>query len=115
MQVYQQFDIDIVPPALNFNKNQAGVFVRILQICSASNFIKNKTQACVLSHEFWEVFQPKTVLKTRVGHRCNFCKIFKDNYFAEHLQRAHSNDMIIDKFFYDIYFSLKWKMNRYQR
>ena len=52
MQVYQQFDIDIVPPALNFNKNQAGVFVRILQICSASDFIKNKTQACVLSHEF---------------------------------------------------------------
>ena len=36
MQVYQQFDLDIVPPACIFIKSEtpAHVFLHILQICS---------------------------------------------------------------------------------
>ena len=48
MQMYQQFDVGIVPLAWIF--------------------IKNETPAHVLS--------------------CEFCKIFKNNYLAEHLQKG---------------------------
>ena len=59
-----------------------------------SNFIKNETLA--------QVFP------------CTFCKIIKNTYFAQHLRRAASNDMIIARFFYKIYCSLKWKIKGYQ-
>ena len=54
-----------------------------------SNFIKNEALAQVFS--------------------CTFCKIIKNTYFAQHLQRAASNDTII------AYCSLKWRMKGYQR
>ena len=60
-----------------------------------SNFIKNETLAQVSP--------------------CTFCKIIKNTYFAQHLRRAASNDMIIARFFYKIYCSLKWKIKGYQR
>ena len=45
MKLYQQFDVDV--------------------ICSASNFIKNKTPAQVFSSEFWEIFQPAILQPTK--------------------------------------------------
>ena len=69
MQVYQQLNVDIVPPAYDF--------------------IKNETRVQVFSYEF--------------------CKIFKNTFFVEHLRRVASNDMIIVRFFCKICSSLKWK------
>ena len=50
MQVYQQLDVDIVPP-----------------IC---NFIKNETPPLVFSCEFFEFFQPVIWSKTGAQHKC---------------------------------------------
>ena len=69
MQVYQQFDVDIVP--------------------SARNFINYETPAQVIS--------------------------FLNTYFAAHLRRDSSNDMIIVRFFCKNNFSVKWKIKGYQR
>ena len=55
MQVYQQLDIVIVPPACNFIKNEAPAQVYPCKFCeffSACNFIKNATTAPVFSREF---------------------------------------------------------------
>ena len=67
MEVYQQFDVDNLPPACN---------------C-----IKNESPAQLFFHGFF--------------------KIFKNTYFAEHLRKADSNDIIISRFFCKIYCSSK--------
>ena len=46
---------------------------------------------------------------------CEFCKVFRNTYFAEHLRRAASNDLINARFFCKIYYSLKQKIKGYQR
>ena len=54
------------------------VLLWILEFFSGSNFIKNETPAEVFSREFWEVFQPATLLKPRPRHRrfpVNFAKL----------------------------------------
>ena len=48
--MYQRFDVAVVSP-----------------VC---NFIKNETLTQVFSCEFCELFQPETLLKTRLQHRC---------------------------------------------
>ena len=61
-------------------KSRTGVFLWILKIFSACNFIKNETPAKVLSRAFWNSFQPATLLRTRLWHRCfpmNFTKFLR--------------------------------------
>ena len=58
------------------------------------NFIKNETLT--------QVFFPE------------FCKIVKDTYFAEHLRRAASSDMIVARFFCKTCCSLKWEIKGHQ-
>ena len=59
MQLYQRFDVDVVPPACNF--------------------IKNKILAHMFPFEFCELLYPITLLKMRPRNRCflaNFDNLF---------------------------------------
>ena len=74
MQVYQQFDVNMVPPACSLIKNETPAqvfFLRILRNVSAGNYIKNNNPAQVFSSEFW--------------------KVFKNTCFGEHLRKAASS------------------------
>ena len=60
MQVYLEFDVDIVP--------------------LACIFIKSKNPVQVFSSKFCEFFQPITLLKMRLQHRCfsvSFSKLLR--------------------------------------
>ena len=55
MQVYQQLDIDIVPPACNFIKNETPAQMFPCEFCvffSACNLNKNSATAQLFSREF---------------------------------------------------------------
>ena len=103
--MYQQLDIDIVPPACTFIKSKipaqvffcefckffqpvtyykwdsgTGVFTWILRIFSTCNFVKSEILAQMFSCKFWEIFQPAALLRTRLSHRCfpvNLWKFFR--------------------------------------
>ena len=119
MQVYQKFGVNIVPVACNL--------------------MKSKTRTQVFFHEFCNLFQPVLLLKIRHQRRCfpvimisfsacnfsksetlaqvfssEFWKIFKGTYFAVHLWRAASNDLVMARFVCKIHCLLKWKIKRYQ-
>ena len=75
VQVCQQFDVDIVPPA--------------------SNVIKNETPTQVFSCGFFEFFQSATLFKAMLLHRCfpvNLANAFYESLFAENLRRVAFND-----------------------
>ena len=59
-------------------------------VCS---FIKNETPAQAFSREFWENFQPATLIKETPVQvlYCEFCKIFKNTYIVNYLRTAASN------------------------
>ena len=63
MPLYQQFDVDIVP--------------------AACNFIKNEAPSQVLSCEFCEFLQPLTLLKIRLQPRCFLVNL--DTFFNQRL------------------------------
>ena len=72
VQVYQQFDVDIVPPKCNFIKNKALTqvsFLKLLRMFLAYNLNKKETAVQLLSCKFQDVFQYVIFLKTRFWHR----------------------------------------------
>ena len=93
MQVYQQFDIDSVPPVCNFIINETPTQVvfcefwefllktRLWHMCflgnfanfPSFNFIENKT---VFSCKLWQIVQPVTLLKV-ILHNKHFLVDFE--------------------------------------
>ena len=59
MQVYQQFDVDIVPSACDLIKSEAPAHTFLANFWNfpVCNFIKNKTPAQVFSSEFYKIFE----------------------------------------------------------
>ena len=56
MEVYQQFDVDVVSPVCIFIRNETPAKVLsygFLETFSVSDFIKTETSAQVFSFEFW--------------------------------------------------------------
>ena len=106
---YQQFVTDMSPPSWITTKTRFRVrsFLANLANFSAWNFIKVQTPLKLFFCEFWEIFQPATLLKTRHRHKCfpvNFSKSFlRNSYFVEHLPKASSNHIICVIFFCKIY------------
>ena len=59
MQVYQQFDVDIVPSVSNFIQNKTLTqlsFLKILRIFLAYNLNKKETAVQLFSCEFQDMF-----------------------------------------------------------
>ena len=103
MKVYQQSDVDFVHPICNFIKSEALVHAFSCELCKFSHpailleknlrhrsalvnlgiFFRQQLyqkwdSRDVFSREFWEVFQPATLLKPRPRHRrfpVNFAKL----------------------------------------
>ena len=59
-------------------------------VCS---FIKNETPAQAFSCEFWENFQPVSLIKETPVQvlYCEFCKMFKNTYIVNYQRTAASN------------------------
>ena len=70
MQVYQQFDVDVVPPACIF--------------------IKNKTPTQVFSCGFCEFFQHASLLKARIWHLLFLVNFVKFNNLQLYEKRGSS-------------------------
>ena len=78
MCVYLNFEVDIVRA-----DSGTGFFLRISKFC---NFIKNETTAHMFSCEFFKKIEPSTLLDPE------FCKVLKNPYYAQHVERAFSKE-----------------------
>ena len=105
IQVYQQFDVDIVPPVYNFIKSETStqlfscgfckffstsIFLGNLSTFATGNYIKNDAEILVqvFSCKFCKFFQPVTLLKMRLQHRrifLNFEKFFGFQLYQERI------------------------------